>query len=108
MTRDGFQGFLLITMFCGSLIGCGPKSPQQIAIAELENAGARFQFDEQSPSRDVIAVFLNGPQVTDSAMTQVKTFTELQKMSLIGTKVTATGKALGGGSSLTAFEPWKR
>ena len=68
-----------------------PTAEQGKAVAEIERLGGCVEFDEESPQRPVIRVFLATGHVTDADLEHLKGLTQLRELYLEGAKVTDAG-----------------
>jgi Leucine-rich repeat (LRR) protein len=67
------------------------EAGRDVAITVIEQLRGRYQCDEQSPDRPIVAVWLAGPQVTDDALKYLSRLTCLGSLTLEGAPVTDAG-----------------
>lgn len=63
------------------------------AIAVFEKLGGSLQVDEQEPGEPVVIIDLSFREATDAELARLKTFTRLEELYLIETKITDAGLA---------------
>ena len=82
-----------------------PELGRDGAIAAIEKLGGRCKFDEESPDRSIIRVYLTGDRISDADLEYLKGLTSIQTLSLAGTQITDAGtEHLKGLTSLRTLE----
>ena len=75
-------------------IGCGQPggSPSEAsAVAAVRQLKGKVEFDDKSPDRPVIKVYLHGTEVLDADLARLKDFKKLQNLFLGRTKISDAG-----------------
>ncbi len=89
--QTGIAGCLLLIL---SLLGCGQPAvnPGEAAtVAAIQKLGGKVEFDEKSPDRPVIKVYLHGTAVKDADLAVLKDLKKLQNLFLGKTKISDAG-----------------
>src|SRR5262249_42042827 len=68
-------------------------TPEAKAVAYIEKLGGTVIRDEKQPGRPVIGVRLNGPHVTDTALSRLEDLTTLESIDLGAASITDEGLA---------------
>ncbi len=72
-------------------LSADPAHDEKAAIAEITTLGGTVNLDEETPGRPVVAVTLDGKQVTDAVLERLKGRVEPRRLSLLNTQVTDGG-----------------
>ena len=65
-----------------------PEFGRDEAIAAIEKLGGPCKFDEESPDRPIIRVYLTGDRISDADLEHLKGMTSIQNLGLHNTQVT--------------------
>src|SRR5260370_18484960 len=80
----------LALLGAGGTVGRGAEPPD-VAVDALTKLGGKVTRDAAAPGKPVLAVDLSLSQVTDEGLGHFQALTNLQTLSLIGTRVTDAG-----------------